>query len=62
MAEITSRPALHTTVIRGRVVTPDQVLDDALVVVEGQHITWVGPVSGAPAGVEVPAPDTHPLA
>ncbi|WP_084142563.1 N-acetylglucosamine-6-phosphate deacetylase [Cellulomonas cellasea] len=60
MAEITSRPALHTTVIRGRVVTPEQVLDDALVVVEDQHITWVGPVSAAPAGVDVPAPDAHP--
>lgn len=40
--------------------TPDAVLDDALVVVRGTQITWVGPVGEAPDGVEVPAPDPAP--
>ncbi|WP_024286772.1 N-acetylglucosamine-6-phosphate deacetylase [Cellulomonas sp. KRMCY2] len=41
--------------LRGRVVTPDAVHDDGLVVVDGERITWVGPASAAPVGVTVPA-------
>ena len=36
-------------VLRGRVVTPDAVLLDAAVVVEGDRLTWVGPVETATA-------------
>ncbi len=54
-------------VLRGRVVTPDGVLDDGAVVVEGDRLTWVGPVStatappalaAAVAAADVPVPGT----
>ena len=40
--------------LRGRVVLPGRVLEDGLVVVEGDRISWVGPVEQAPAAVVVP--------
>lgn len=44
------------SVLRGRVVTPDTVLDDGLVVVVGQRLGWVGDVRRAPAVFTPPAP------
>lgn len=35
------------TALRGAVVTPTEVIDDGLIVVEGQEIAWVGPASEA---------------
>lgn len=46
-------------VLRGRVVTPDAVLDDGVVVVEDGRIAWVGPAEGAAAhlpGSPLPPP------
>lgn len=37
-----------TEVLRGRVVTPDEVLDDGIVVLDGPAIAWVGPAGRAP--------------
>ena len=37
------------TALRGAVVTPTEVIDDGLIVVEGQQIAWVGPASEATA-------------
>ena len=37
-------------VVRGRVVTPDGILEDGAVAVDGPIITWVGPAVDAPAG------------
>lgn len=49
------------TVVRGRVVTPERVVDDGAVVLDGTTIAWVGPADEAgDAGLEVataPAPE-----
>ncbi|MDI9933570.1 amidohydrolase family protein [Rhodococcus sp. IEGM 1354] len=37
-----------TTTLRGRVVTPDAVIEDAVVALAGDRISWVGPVSAWP--------------
>lgn len=37
-----------TTALRGRVVTPDAVIEDAVVALSGDRISWVGPVSAWP--------------
>ena len=37
-----------TTTLRGRVVTPDAVIEDAVVALSGDRISWVGPVSAWP--------------
>ena len=34
--------SVATTALRGRVVTPHEILDDGLVVVTDRHIAWVG--------------------
>ena len=47
-------------VLRGRVVVPGSVLEDGLVVVDGERLAWVGPAIGAPDGVAVPAEPTEP--
>jgi len=36
-------------VVRGRVVTPDRVIEDGAVVIEGERIVWVGAVASATA-------------
>jgi N-acetylglucosamine-6-phosphate deacetylase len=41
-------------VLRGRVVTPEMVHPDGVVVVVGERIAWVGPAADAPADVRVP--------
>lgn len=43
--------------LRGRVVLPGRVLEDGLVMVEGDRISWVGPVAQAPTGAVVPERD-----
>ena len=40
-------PAPATTARRGRVVTPDRIIDDGAVVVTDRHIAWVGPARDA---------------
>ena len=47
-------------VLRGRVVVPGSVLEDGLVVVDGDRLAWVGLAIGAPDGVAVPAEPTEP--
>lgn len=42
--------------LRGRVVTPEGLIDDGLVIVIDGLIGWVGPAAQAPAGVAVPEP------
>ncbi|MBY4229884.1 amidohydrolase family protein [Rhodococcus fascians] len=37
-----------TTTLRGRVVTPDAVIEDAVVALSGDRISWVGPVAAWP--------------
>ena len=54
--------ALEPLVLRGRVVTPEKVIEDGAVVAVGDSIAWVGPVGAAPepwagAVARVPASD-----
>ncbi len=42
--------------LRGRVVTPEDVLDDGLVVCRAGLVEWVGDVADAPEGASVPDP------
>jgi N-acetylglucosamine-6-phosphate deacetylase len=49
MSRVTSQPGAETSfVLRGRVVTPDGVLDDGAVVVDGTQLRWVGPAAAVP--------------
>ena len=43
-------------VLRGRVVTPAGILEDGLVAVIGDRLTWVGPASDAPWPSDAPLP------
>jgi N-acetylglucosamine-6-phosphate deacetylase len=52
---MTSNPAAPT-VLRGRLVLPDAVVEDGVLVLEGERIAYAGPAAGAP----VPAPDAAP--
>jgi len=47
-----------STILRGRVVTPHDVLDDAVVVVEGSMIVWVGAPHDVPAEWRAQVPET----
>jgi len=47
-----------STILRGRVVTPHDVLDDAVVVVEGSMIVWVGVPHDVPAEWRAQVPET----
>lgn len=63
MASVTSQPVQTPFfVLRGRVVTPTEVIGDGVVVVQGTQLRWVGPAAGIPepwrAGVGAPTSDT----
>jgi N-acetylglucosamine-6-phosphate deacetylase len=45
------------SVVRGRVVTPQGVIDDGAVVLEGPSIRWVGPAAEAPGAPPSSPPD-----
>ncbi|TDE96020.1 N-acetylglucosamine-6-phosphate deacetylase [Occultella glacieicola] len=47
-------PAPEPIALRGRVVTPEAVLADGVVVLDGGRITWVGPVADARAEAGAP--------
>ena len=54
--------SVATTALRGRVVTPHEILDDGLVVVTDRHIAWVGRAQdarGAGFGRALEAVRTH---
>ena len=38
---------MQVRALRGRVVTPDHIIDDGAVVLSGTHIAWVGPADRA---------------
>ena len=38
---------MQVRALRGRVVTPDHIIDDGVVVLSGSHIAWVGPADQA---------------
>ena len=38
---------MQVRALRGRVVTPDHIIDDGAVVLSGSHIAWVGSVDQA---------------
>ena len=42
-----SNEAMQVRALRGRVVTPDHIIDDGAVVLSGTHIAWVGPADRA---------------
>ena len=42
-----SNEAMQVRALRGRVVTPDHIIDDGVVVLSGAHIAWVGPADQA---------------
>ena len=42
-----SNEAMQVRALRGRVVTPDHIIDDGAVVLSGAHIAWVGPADQA---------------
>ena len=49
MSAVTSQPGAEPSfVLRGRVVTPDEVLADGVVVVQGVQLRWVGPAADVP--------------
>ena len=49
MSAVTSQPGAEPSfVLRGRVVTPDEVLADGVVVVQGVQLRWVGPAAEVP--------------
>lgn len=48
MGAVTTSETAPDVVLRGEVVTPDQVLDDGVVVLTGGTIAWVGPAAQLP--------------
>ncbi|MCV2393757.1 amidohydrolase family protein [Actinotalea sp. M2MS4P-6] len=59
MSHQDEHPEHETVVLRGRVVTPDAVLDDAVVVAQGGVLTHVGPAATSP--VPPPPPSGRTL-
>ena len=53
-----SRPTapVDRTILRGRAVLPDRIIEDAVVVCEAGLIVWVGPTTDAAADVRADAP------
>lgn len=49
-----------TRAVRGRVVTPDSVVDDGTVVLEGGLIAWVGPAEAVPQRWRAAVADARP--
>lgn len=56
-----SATVTEVTTLRARVVLPDAIIDDGVVIFDGDRLDYVGPVSDAPAGTALPPADPDAL-